>query len=187
VATTFKSCQRRDHAGRALLVPRYTRLHLVKPVSGFTLIELMIVILILAILVGVAVAVATYARTKAWDSVAKSNDRVGNTAMQNLWLDFSGRTPVGAIPTQRYTRYYDGNAIWAQSMSNYETKMSWVDVRRTGTAYGRKALSNPTPGAAAPTTTTGARSTARSESTGDTATARPGPTPPPPGTAPTAR
>ena len=105
-----------------------------KPASGFTIIELMIVILILAILVGVAVAVATYARTKAWDSVAKSNDRVVNTAMQNLWLDFSGRTPVGAIPTQRYTRYYDGNAIWAQSMSNYETKMSWVDVRRTGTA-----------------------------------------------------
>jgi len=91
----------------------------------------MIVVLILAILVGLAVMVAMYTRAKAWDSTARANDRIGNSGMQNLWLNFCGRAPVGSIPTQRYNRYYDGMSIWAQSMSNYETKINWVDVRRS--------------------------------------------------------
>jgi prepilin-type N-terminal cleavage/methylation domain-containing protein len=100
--------------------------------DGFTLMELVIVILILAILVGIAVGVMMFARTSAWNNTAKANERIGNQAMDSIWMYFSGQVPVGAIPTQRYTRYYDGYAIWAQSMSNYERKINWVDVRRAG-------------------------------------------------------
>jgi prepilin-type N-terminal cleavage/methylation domain-containing protein len=118
---------------RSSLPPGWRRLRFLRSPVGFTLIELMIVILILAILVGLAVMVALYARTKAWASTGQANDRIGNTCMQTLWLNFCGRAAVGTIPTQRYTRYYDGLSIWAQSMSTYETKIKWVDVRRTGT------------------------------------------------------
>jgi prepilin-type N-terminal cleavage/methylation domain-containing protein len=96
--------------------------------EGFTLIELMIVILIIAILVGIAVAVMYVARTAAWNNTAKANERTGNTSMDNIWLYFSGMTPSGN--PSLYNRYYDGNAIWAQAMSRYETKTRWVDVRR---------------------------------------------------------
>jgi prepilin-type N-terminal cleavage/methylation domain-containing protein len=98
--------------------------------DGFTLMELAIVILILGILVGIAVGVMFVARTAAWNNTAKANEQIGNQSMDNIWMYFMGQVPVGTIPTQRFTRYYDGYSIWAQSMSRYERKINWVDIRR---------------------------------------------------------
>ncbi len=107
--------------GRALGLPRGS--------AAFTLIELMVVILILAVLVAIAVAVAVTVRRTAWNSAAKYNYRAGCSAMDSIWVYFSGLQPTATTPP-RYDRYYDGYGIWAQSMSRYEKKIRWVDVRR---------------------------------------------------------
>ncbi len=63
--------------------------------SGFTLVELLVVMLILGILAAIAIPAFFSQRDKGYDSDAKANARTTQTAMETYYIDEDG-TYVGA-------------------------------------------------------------------------------------------
>lgn len=90
--------------------------------SGFTLIELMIVILVIAILVAIAVPVYLNATKNAKKRVAEYNYRVGCESTERIWFDISS-TGSG--------NYDVDSKNWAEYVSTREIKIPWVDLERT--------------------------------------------------------
>ena len=86
---------------------------------GFTLIELMIVILIIAILVGIAIPVYLAIQTKADNTRAEANLRIGNDAMGRIQFDIVDRGGNSWVDPDT------GEIVDAVYMSARETKIHW--------------------------------------------------------------
>ncbi len=69
-----------------------------KKESGFTLIELMVVVLIIAILVAIAVPVFSSARESAWRRTCQSNLRTIDGAVQTYYASYDA-LPSGFVDT----------------------------------------------------------------------------------------
>jgi len=97
--------------------------------TGFTLIELMIVIMIIAILVGIAVPVYLSIKEKADKTVAAYNIKAAEEIHNHIWLELidGNSFPAGG------ECYVDGStAVNALYISGKEVKIPWVDVSASG-------------------------------------------------------
>lgn len=71
---------------------------MLKKESGFTLIELMVVVLIIAILVAIAVPVFSAARESAWRRTCQANLRTIDGAVQTYYASYDS-LPAGFVAT----------------------------------------------------------------------------------------
>ena len=89
--------------------------------SGFTLIELMIVILIIAILVAIAVPVFLAITNRASRAKAMANERLGSDAMYRVYLENA------AAGNEDYVIPGTSDPIDAAYLKTVEPKVKWVD------------------------------------------------------------
>jgi type IV pilus assembly protein PilA len=90
----------------------WMRDRLAKDESGFTLIELMVVVLIIAILIAIAIPTFLGARERAQDRAAQSNLRNGLSAAKVYYVD---------------TEEYTGATAGTDDLNEIEPSLTWVE------------------------------------------------------------
>lgn len=130
--------------------------------GGFTLIELMVVIMIVGILLAIGVPTFFGARTRAYDSEAKSNLRSGMMAAQTMYADsrtfYVGNSQAGARaallatepnlkltananqrPASGEVSFYGDNQVWNLTTNNWAGTGSGLRLSaksQSGRCYG---------------------------------------------------
>jgi type IV pilus assembly protein PilA len=130
--------------------------------GGFTLIELMVVIMIVGILLAIGVPTFFGARTRAYDSEAKSNLRSGMMAAQTMYADsrtfYVGNSQAGArsavlatepnlkltvnanqAPASGEVSFYADNQVWSLTTNNWAGTGSGLRLSaksQSGRCYG---------------------------------------------------
>jgi type IV pilus assembly protein PilA len=97
--------------------------------SGFTLIELMVVVLIIAILIAIAIPTFLGARQRAQDRAAQSNLRNALTAEKTHYTDTQQYTAVAAT-----LQGIERSITWAGNVAPAAVGTVYVNVATTGVA-----------------------------------------------------